>query len=60
MLANLHWAAVTPEVRWVEVPWLSEGGSFPCGMPMPELVDGRMQLPAGPGLGFSPKSAKPT
>lgn len=60
LLANLHWAAVTPQVRWVEVPWLPEGGSFPCGMPVPTIVDGCVLVPEGPGLGFSPTPVPPT
>jgi hypothetical protein len=53
LLANIHWAMTTPAARWLEVPWLSEGGSFPCGMPMPELVDGCVLPPTAPGLGYT-------
>ena len=54
LLANIHWAMTEPAARWLEIPWLSEGGSFPCGLPMPELVDGCITPPTGPGLGFLP------
>lgn len=58
LLANIHWAATTPEVQWLEVPWLPEGGSFPCGMDLPELVDGCVRVPDAPGLGFSAPAAQ--
>jgi len=53
LLANIHWAMTTPAARWLEVPWLPEGGSFPCAMPMPELVDGCVLPPTAPGLGYT-------
>lgn len=53
LLANIHWAMTAPAARWLEVPWLSEGGTFPCGMPMPELVDGCVLPPTAPGLGYT-------
>ena len=53
LLANIHWAMTAPAARWLEVPWLSEGGTFPCGLPMPELVDGCILPPTAPGLGFT-------
>jgi hypothetical protein len=52
LLANIHWAMTSTAARWLEVPWLSEGGSFPCGMPMPQLVDGCVMPPTAPGLGY--------
>jgi len=53
LLANIHWAMTAPAARWLEVPWLPEGGSFPCAMPMPELVDGCVLAPTAPGLGYT-------
>ena len=53
LLANIHWAMTAPAARWLEVPWLSEGGSFPCAMPMPALVDGCVLPPTAPGLGYT-------
>ena len=49
--ASLHWAAVSPGARWLEMPWLPEGMSFPSGVELPEVVDGMVALPAEPGLG---------
>lgn len=53
LLANIHWAVTAPAACWLEVPWLSEGGTFPCGLEMPELVDGCVAVPTAPGLGFT-------
>jgi len=58
LLANIHWGFSTPAVRWLEIPWLSEGGTFPCGMPMPELVDGCVTRPSAAGLGFTGPAAR--
>ena len=52
-LANVHWAMTSPAIRWVEVPWLPEGQAFPCGLPMPTLVDGSIRAPSQPGLGWT-------
>ena len=52
LLANIHWGVTSPAVRWLELPWLPEGGSFPCGMSLPTLVDGCVQAPTTPGLGY--------
>ena len=51
-LANVHWAMTTPGAPWLELPWLPVGQSFPCGLAMPELVDGCILPPVGPGLGL--------
>lgn len=51
-LANVHWAFTAPATQWLEVPWLPEGQSFPCGLPMPVLVDGDVLPPTGRGLGL--------
>lgn len=51
-LANVHWAMTTPIAKWLEMPWLPEGQAFPCGLAMPDLVDGCVLPPTGPGLGF--------
>jgi L-alanine-DL-glutamate epimerase-like enolase superfamily enzyme len=53
LLANVHWAFTSPAARWLEVPWLSEGGTFPCALPMPTLVDGCVLPPTAPGLGYT-------
>lgn len=53
LLANIHWGITSAAVQWLELPWLPEGGTFPCGMPLPELVDGCVHAPTEPGLGYS-------
>lgn len=53
LLANIHWAFTAPAARWLEVPWLPAGGSFPCGIPMPEFVDGCVLAPTATGLGYT-------
>jgi L-alanine-DL-glutamate epimerase-like enolase superfamily enzyme len=55
LLANIHWAFTAPAARWLEIPWLPEGQSFPCGLALPELHDGCVLAPVGPGLGFWPR-----
>jgi L-alanine-DL-glutamate epimerase-like enolase superfamily enzyme len=49
-VANVHWAATAPAARWLEVPWLPEGQSFPSGLGVPRLVDGCVPVPSAPGL----------
>jgi len=51
-LANVHWAVTASASSWIEVPWLPAGQSFPCGLPMPVLVDGCVSAPSVPGLGM--------
>jgi L-alanine-DL-glutamate epimerase-like enolase superfamily enzyme len=51
LYANIHWALGQVNMDWLEVPWLPEGFAFPSGVPTPPLVDGRVRLPEGSGLG---------
>ena len=52
LLANIHWGMTCSAVRWLELPWLPETGTFPCGMSQPVLVDGCVLPPMVPGLGY--------
>jgi D-galactarolactone cycloisomerase len=51
LCANVAWAAVTPEVGWLEVPWLNRANSFPSGVEPPVLTAGSVPPPSAPGLG---------
>jgi D-galactarolactone cycloisomerase len=49
-LANVHWAITVEAATWVELPWLPEGQTFPSGMTVPPLEDGRVTCSKAPGL----------
>jgi len=51
LYANIHWALSQMNMEWLEIPWLPAGFEFPAGVAVPELVDGELPLPEGPGLG---------
>jgi len=51
LYANIHWALTQMNMEWLEIPWLPEGYVFPSGVPMPEMVNGKVSLPETPGLG---------
>jgi len=53
-IANVHWGTTAHATRWIEVPWLPEGQSFPCGLAMPVLSDGCVGPIDAPGLGWTP------
>ena len=52
LLANIRGELTMPGARLLELPWLPEGQHFPCGLAMPELVDGCVLPPGAPGVGF--------
>jgi L-alanine-DL-glutamate epimerase-like enolase superfamily enzyme len=49
--ANVHWALSQVGMEWLEIPFLPEGWEFPGGIELPEMKDGEVYLPGGPGLG---------
>ena len=51
LYANIHWALTQMNMEWLEIPWLPEGYAFPSGVPTPEMEEGMVCLPEGPGLG---------
>jgi len=51
LYANVHWALTQFNMEWLEIPLLPEGYKFPSEVPMPEMIDGEVLLPSGPGLG---------
>jgi len=51
--ANVHWALSQHNMDWMEIPLLPEGYSFPSNFPPLEMVDGRVRLPQGHGLGLN-------
>jgi L-alanine-DL-glutamate epimerase-like enolase superfamily enzyme len=53
LYSSIHWGFSSPATRWLEMPWLPEGSSFPCGAALPEVSDGTIALPAGNGFGLS-------
>jgi len=50
--ANIHWAMTATAAKWIEVPFLSSGQSFPGSWARPTLVDGSIPYPTEPGLGW--------
>ena len=53
LYASIHWGLASPATRWIEMPFLPEGSSFPCGATLPPLIDGEVALPEGPGFGLN-------
>ena len=51
LYANIHWALTQMNMEWLEIPWLPGDLVFPAGVPMPEMINGEVPLPDGPGLG---------
>jgi L-alanine-DL-glutamate epimerase-like enolase superfamily enzyme len=49
-VANVHWAVTARPTRWLEVPWLPAGQSFPSGLDVPSLIDGCIAAPTLAGL----------
>lgn len=52
LYASIHWGFSSPATRWLEMPWLPEGSSFPCGAILPPIADGYVLAPEGPGFGI--------
>ena len=57
LYASLHWGFSNPATTWFEIPWLPEGVDFASKIPNPEIVDGGVLPPKGPGLGVEPDLA---
>ncbi len=53
LYASIHWGFASPATRWFELPWLPEGVNATCGARLPEIVDGCITLPEGPGFGLT-------
>ena len=49
--ANVHWALSQTNMDWLEIPLLPDGLSFPAGTAPLKMVDGKISLPEGSGLG---------
>ncbi|MCP4754070.1 MAG: mandelate racemase/muconate lactonizing enzyme family protein [Proteobacteria bacterium] len=49
--ANVHWALTQTNMEWLEIPWLPADYHFPSGIPALKMVDGKIALPEGAGLG---------
>jgi L-alanine-DL-glutamate epimerase-like enolase superfamily enzyme len=53
LYSSIHWGFSSPATRWLELPWLPEGTAFPCGAKLPQVKDGTIALPEGPGFGLN-------
>ena len=53
LYSSIHWGFSSPATRWLELPWLPEGLEFPCGAALPEVRNGMIALPEGPGFGLN-------
>jgi L-alanine-DL-glutamate epimerase-like enolase superfamily enzyme len=51
--ANIHLAMVSPTARWIEVPFLPAGATFPANWPTPTLGEGMIPYPGAPGLRYT-------
>jgi len=53
LYASLHWGFSNSATEWFEIPWLPENIQFASKVPNPEIVDGCVKPPEGPGLGVT-------
>ena len=53
LYASLHWGFSNSATKWFEIPWLPENMQFASKIPNPEIVDGYVKPPEGPGLGVT-------
>ena len=53
LYASLHWGFSNSATKWFEIPWLPENMQFASKIPNPEIVDGYVKPPKGPGLGVT-------
>ena len=53
LYASLHWGFSNSATEWFEIPWLPENMQFASKVPNPEIVDGYVKPPKGPGLGVT-------
>ena len=53
LYASLHWGFSNSATKWFEIPWLPENMQFASKVPNPEIVDGYVKPPKGPGLGVT-------
>ena len=53
LYASLHWGFANSATKWFEIPWLPENIQFASLVPNPEIIDGRVKPPQGPGLGVT-------
>ena len=53
LYASLHWGFSNSATKWFEIPWLPENMQFASKIPNPEIVDGYVKPPNGPGLGVT-------
>ena len=53
LYASLHWGFSNSATEWFEIPWLPENMQFASKVPNPEILDGYVKPPQGPGLGVT-------
>ena len=52
LYANIHWALTQMNMEWLEIPLLPENYRFPSGICIPKMINGKIYLPEGYGLGL--------
>jgi len=52
LYASLAYGFASSATRWFEVPWVPDDRRFASETPLPQLEDGRVLPPQGPGLGM--------
>ena len=55
LYANIHWALTQMNMEWLEIPLLPENYRFPSGICTPKMINGKIYLPEGYGLGLRPE-----
>jgi len=55
LYANIHWALTQMNMEWLEIPLLPENYRFPSGICIPKMINGKIYLPEGYGLGLHPE-----
>lgn len=55
LYANIHWALTQMNMEWLEIPLLPENYRFPSGICTPKMINGKIYLPEGYGLGLHPE-----
>ena len=52
MYASIQWAFASPMSRWIEIPWVPKNFNFDFYNSLPEIHNGKINVPKGHGLGL--------
>ena len=52
LYASIHWAFASPMSRWIEIPWVPNDFDFNFYNSLPEIHNGKINVPKGHGLGL--------